>query len=116
MAFDGINDTATVGHEASLDAYPLTAAFWMKSSATGLTAFVNKYAAASLNGWQVFTSGGSLCAWYFRDRTNYVWDGGGCTMAVAGVNDNAWHHVAFVVDPTGGRLYVDGALRASRGS
>jgi hypothetical protein len=87
----------------------------MKTGATGLTALVNKYAAASLNGWQVFTSGGSLCAWYFRSATNYVWDGSGCTLAVAGVNDNQWHHVAFVVDAGGGRLYVDGALRASRG-
>ena len=115
VAFDGINDTAVVPHEASLNAYPLSTSFWMKTGATGLTGLVNKYAATSLNGWQVFTSGGNLCAWYFRDRTNYVWDGGGCTMAVGGVNDNAWHHVAFVVDQTGARLYVDGALRASRG-
>ena len=115
VAFDGINDAAIVPHETSLNAYPLSTAFWMKTGATGLSALVNKYAAASLNGWQVFTSGGSLCAWYFRDRANYVWDGGGCTMAVAGMNDNAWHHVAFVVDATGGRLYVDGTLRASRG-
>jgi len=115
VAFDGLDDLATVPHEASLDAYPLSTSFWMKTGATGLTALVNKYAAASRNGWQVFTNGGSLCAWYFRNATNYVWDGGGCTMAVAGVNDNQWHHVAFVVDAGGGRLYVDGALRASRG-
>jgi hypothetical protein len=115
LAFDGVNDSATVPHEASLDAYPLSASFWMKTGATGLSAVVNKYAAASLNGWQVFTNGGSLCAWYFRNATNYVWDGGGCTLAVAGVNDNQWHHVAFAVDAGGGRLYVDGALRASRG-
>ncbi|HZN04748.1 MAG TPA: LamG-like jellyroll fold domain-containing protein, partial [Candidatus Polarisedimenticolia bacterium] len=115
VAFDGVNDTASVPHHAALDAYPLSTAFWMKTGATGITALVNKYAASSLNGWQVFTGGGNLCAWYFRNASNYVWDGGGCTMAVAGINDNAWHHVVFVVDATGGRLYVDGALRASQG-
>jgi hypothetical protein len=61
----------------------------------------------------VFTSGGSLCAWYFRDASNYVWDGSGCSLAVTGVNDGAWHHVTFVVDATGGRIFVDGAQRAS---
>jgi hypothetical protein len=29
------------------------------------------------------------------------------------VNDGAWHHVAFVVDAAGGRLFVDGTQRAS---
>jgi len=114
VAFDGVNDTATVPHAASLDAYPLSVAFWMKTGTTGLSAFVNKYAASSKNGYQVFTSGGSLCAWYFRDASNYVWDGTGCSLPVAGLNDGAWHHVAFLVDPAGGRLFVDGALRASR--
>src|SRR5262249_10478656 len=103
VAFDGIDDTATVPHAAPPDGCPLSVAFWTKTGATGLSAFVNKYAASSKNGWQVFTSGGSLCAWYFRDASDYVWDGSGCSLPVAGVNDGAWHHVAFVVDATGGQ-------------
>lgn len=113
LAFDGVNDVASFPHAPALDSYPLSVAFWTKTTATGLTAFVNKYAASSKNGYQVFTSGGSLCAWYFRDASNYVWDGSGCSLAVTGVNDGAWHHVTFVVDATGGRIFVDGAQRAS---
>jgi sialidase-1 len=43
-----------------------------------------------------------------------VYDGGGCTLSTAGYADNTWHHVVYVVDAAGGRLYVDGQQRASR--
>src|SRR5206468_1468610 len=42
-------------------------------------------------------------------------DGSGCPMATGGYADNQWHQVAFVVDASGGRLYVDGVSRATRG-
>jgi hypothetical protein len=29
------------------------------------------------------------------------------------INDNAWHHLAFTVDDSGGKLYVDGVLKQS---
>lgn len=114
VAFDGIDDTASVAHDPSLDAYPLSLSFWMRSTSTGLSGIVNKYLVSSKNGYQVFTNGGALCGWYFRDAANYVWDGTACTLQVAGVNDGAWHHVAMVVDAAGGRMYVDGTQRASR--
>ena len=47
-------------------------------------------------------------------HTDYVWDGSSCTLATPGYNDGRWHHVAFVVDTTGGRLYVDGVKKAAR--
>ncbi|OLD63057.1 MAG: hypothetical protein AUI47_10515 [Acidobacteria bacterium 13_1_40CM_2_68_5] len=75
---------------------------------------LNKYLPASLNGYQIFTNGGSLCAWYFRDAANYIWDGTSCTLATPGYTDGQWHHVAFVVDASGGRLYVDGVQKAAR--
>jgi hypothetical protein len=114
VAFDGIDDTATVPHDAAFDSYPLSLSFWMRSTSAGLSGIVNKYLVSSRNGYQVFTSGGALCGWYFRDAANYVWDGTGCSLQVTGVNDGAWHHVAMVVDAAGGRIYVDGTQRASR--
>jgi hypothetical protein len=62
----------------------------------------------------VFLHNGSLCAWYIRDQVNHVYDGSDCTFNVAGFNDGQWHHVAFVVDAAGGRLYVDGALEGAQ--
>src|SRR5262249_18081415 len=114
LSFDGIDDYVDVPAAPALDAFPLTVAVWLRTTDTGLHGVVNKYLAASLNGYQIFTSGGSLCAWYFRDSAHYVWDGAGCTLAAPGYNDGQWHHVAFVVDLTGGALYVDGVLKGTR--
>ena len=76
---------------------------------------MNKYAASSYNGYNLFMNNGALCAWYLRSTTNYVYDGGGCTLSTTGYNDSQWHHVVYVVDASGGRLYVDGAVKASQG-
>jgi hypothetical protein len=114
LSFDGVDESVSVPHAAVLDAYPITVSLWMSTSAGTLSGLVNKYLPSSMSGYQVFTSGGNLCAWYFRDAANHVWDGSGCTLATPGFNDGQWHHVAFVVDASGGRLFVDGVLRASR--
>ncbi len=115
LAFDGVDDHVRVEHAGALDAYPLTVAAWVRTGAKrGVQGIVNKYVANSYNGYQLFLNAGTVCAWYFRDAANAVYDGTDCTLGAAGVNDGQWHHVAFVVDATGGRLYVDGAPRASR--
>jgi hypothetical protein len=115
LHLDGKDDYVNVAHASKLDSYPLTVSLWVKSTATNLAAVVNKYGPSSYNGYQVFFNKGNLCAWYFRSSSSYVWDGSSCSLATPGVNDGAWHHVAFVVDSTGGRLFVDGALRTKRG-
>ncbi len=115
LSFDGVSGYVNVPHTAALDSYPLTVAAWIKTSATGLNGIVNKYYPGSMNGYQVFMNGGNLCAWYFKDAANYVWDGSGCTLMTPGYNDNQWHQVVLVVDAGGGRMYVDGVLKASQG-
>jgi hypothetical protein len=35
-------------------------------------------------------------------------------LPAPGFNNGLWHHAVLVVDASGGRLYVDGVLRASR--
>ncbi len=114
LSFNGVDESVNVPHAAVLDAYPLTVSLWVNTTAGTLSGLVNKYLPGSRSGYQVFTSGGSLCAWYFRDAANYVWDGSGCTLATPGFNDGQWHHVAFLVDASGGGLFVDGTLRASQ--
>src|SRR2546425_7392523 len=61
----------------------------------------------------LFLNNGNLCAWYYKDWANYVYPGGGCPFNLPGYNDGQWHHVAFVVDATGGTLYVDGVQHGS---
>jgi hypothetical protein len=114
LSFDGVDDYVHVPHATALDAYPLSIAVWTKTAATGANGIVNKYVPGSRNGYQVFASSGNLCAWYFKDASNYIWDGTGCSLPVPGYNDNQWHHVVFVVDASGGKIYVDGLEKASR--
>src|SRR5207247_8673419 len=84
------------------------------SDLIGLHGVVNKYLPASLNGYQIFTNGGSLCAWYFRDAADYVWDGTSCTIAAEHTSELQSRDVAVCRDLLDGRLYVDGAQKAAR--
>ena len=114
LRFDGGDDFERVRHRAVLNAYPLSIVVSVKTTATRLHGIMNKYYSGSLNGYQIFTSGGNLCAWYFKDAGSKIFDGTGCTLAVPGYNDDRWHQVAFVVNAAGGTLFVDGVMRATR--
>jgi hypothetical protein len=114
QSFDGVSNFVTVTQKSSLNAFPLTVAAWFKTNSTaGVVGVVNKYVAGSYNGYNVFMNNGNVCAWYIRDTSNYVYDGGGCTFNIAGYNDNAWHQVVYVVDSSGGKLYLDGVQRGT---
>lgn len=116
LALDGVNDYVLVPHAARLNAYPLTAAVWFRTTSNGGTrGLLGKYVASSFNGYQMFFRNDKVCAWYFRNSANRIWDGGNCTLSASGYNDGAWHHAVLVVDAAGGRLYVDAVLKASRG-
>src|SRR5439155_23288798 len=97
LSFDGVDDYVDVPTAPALDTFPLTVAAWIKTTDTGLHGVINKYLPGSFNGYQIFTNGGSLCAWYFRDAADYVCDGPSCTLATPGYNDGQWHQLAFVV-------------------
>ena len=115
LQFDGATNSVTVPHNAALTAFPLTAEAWINTTQTvGVAALVSKYAANSFNGWQMFLNNGKLSAYYFGGRaSNAVYDGGSGAFSSGVIADGNWHHVAFTVDVSGGKLYVDGALAAS---
>jgi hypothetical protein len=115
LSLDGVNDFVRVPHTAALNAFPITVAAWFKTNTTaGLKGVVNKYFAGSFNGYQIFFQDGDLCAWLLRDMSNYIYDGGECTMRTTGFNDDQWHQAVFVADTAGGRLYVDGVQKATQ--
>lgn len=110
----GVDGKAEVAHTPALNAYPLTLEAWVKTSqTTGQQGLLNKYSSGSFNGYQVFLLNGELRAWYFRNSGSHIW-GGGDGLNAGFIADGRWHHIAFVVDDTGGRVYVDGELRVSR--
>jgi hypothetical protein len=111
LDFDGSGNYVAVPHRAALNAFPLTVITWVKTA--GGSDLVNKYVSSSLNGWNVFMRGGRVRAWYFASNNRFIWDGGdGLDGGL--VADGLWHHVAFTVEVSGGKIYVDGVLKDSR--
>ena len=75
----------------------------------GFIGVINKYFASSNNGWLLQLHNGNITAYYLATSASHVsgLDGGW-------VANGAWQHVAFTVDASGGKLYVNGGLRDSR--
>jgi hypothetical protein len=115
LLFNGTNSFVEFPHAPELNAYPFTVSCWVRTLNTSdqERGIVNKYPVGSANGYQLYLREGRVYAWYFRNGSNYVWDGG---RGLDGgfIADGAWHHIQFVVDASGGKLYVDGQLRTSR--
>ena len=115
IRFDGQQSRVYVSHRSELNLFPFTVTCWIKTSQSSPQAkgLVSKYADASGYGYSLVLINGRARAWYFRDPSNYVWDG---DLGLDGgvVADGNWHHLAFVVDATGGTLYVDGVAAANQ--
>ena len=117
LSLNGVNQNVTVASTADLNAYPLTVTAWVKTSRTALSydAIVNKYLSGSGNGYSLHLYNGHVYAYYFRgDGISHVYaadpglDGGV-------IADGQWHHVAYTVGSTGGKIFVDGVQRNSLG-
>ena len=117
VSLNGVNQYVSVASTADLNTYPLTVAAWVKTSRTALSfdAIVNKYISGSANGYSLHLYNGHIYSYYFRgDGISHVYasdpglDGGV-------IADGQWHHVAYTVGITGGKMFVDGVLRNSLG-
>ncbi|MBI3853437.1 MAG: VCBS repeat-containing protein [Verrucomicrobia bacterium] len=105
--------SVSVPHDSALNAYPITITAWIETVQTFAQAgIVTKATSPGAEGWQVDLDFGTLTALY--QTPNGSVGSVGSPLAATGIADGVWHHVAFTVDATGGRLYVDGVQRDSR--
>lgn len=113
LQFDGVDDSVVIPHSSVLNSAELTVTAWVQTSQTnGWSGIVTKFDETSVNGWQLSLLNGSVRAQYVVAGNRFV---GGSTGLNGGfVADGQWHHLAFVVDDSGGRLQIDGALRAAQ--
>src|SRR5439155_20340501 len=110
----GTVNYVAVPHTAAFNSLPITVMAWVNTiQTTGQQGLVNKYAANSLNGWNLFLLNGHVRAWYFVSSTRNVY-GGGDGLDGGFIADGTWHHIALVVDSSGASLYVDGINQFSR--
>lgn len=109
LRFNGANQSVVVAHDAFLNAFPLSITAWVKTAqnSPGYAAIANKYTPGSGNGYSLHLHQGRVSAFYFNGGPGFVYAGdpglGGGFIA-----DGRWHHVAYVVDATGARIYLDG--------
>jgi plastocyanin len=115
LYFDGIDDVVTISHNSVLDSYPLSIAVWVKTSTNdGISrGILSKYTTGSNNGYQIYLKNGNIYARYFKDSSNYIRDISGEGVNGGSIKDGYWHHVVFVVDSSGGTIYVDGQQKSN---
>lgn len=94
----------------AMDYYPITFGAWIKTSnsTVGYAAVISEYVSGSLSGFMLHAhSDGHARFWYFKDASNYVYDGGN-GWDCGTVNNNAWRHVVVTIASGGGTCYLDG--------
>ena len=120
ISIDRLDGAVKIPHTNTLNFIPMTIASWVKtehSSLPGAVGIVDKTVKNTTSGYFMFLLGGHLRAIYWQDASNCIWAGNWDVYEgfdAGFVADGHWHHLAFTVDVTGGRLYVDGRLRSSR--
>ena len=111
LEFDGVNDLVEIPHDNALNAFPLTLMAWVKTTqASGVyPAIITKYVGGIGQGYAVAFDAGRVTAWYYADASNYLWD---ANDGIDGrfIANGQWQHIAYVVDETGGRIYLNGTL------
>ena len=117
LNFDSSDDDVTFGNASEFNAYPMTITFWMKTglNTSGKKGIVNKYASGI--GYVINLENDNVGAWYLRGNSNEIYTGGdsgaeGMKIA-SNIADNNWHFIAWTVDSTGGKGYLDGVLTRS---
>ena len=111
LKFAGVNGYVQVAHNPDLNAYPLTATGWFRTTnaVSPVQSIVSKYKESSGNGWSLFVQNGKLRGFYYHPPFVAAIDFTSSTI----VADGAWHHAALTVDASGGKLFLDGTLIGS---
>ena len=122
------NQQITIPGTESQNHYPLTISLWYNPANQPVGAQTNvfsKYVAASWNGFQILygdntnvpnngtnlNNGFGTQSWYARNISNRVIGYYGSPgFLQSNVNINTWYHYVFVLDSTGGKIYVNGQL------
>jgi Concanavalin A-like lectin/glucanases superfamily/Secretion system C-terminal sorting domain len=122
------NQFITIPNSSSLNHYPLTVSLWYNASTYptgGECNIFSKYVAASWNGFQILygdntrvdnsgkieNNGFGVQSWYVRNISNKcIGYYNEPAFLQSNISINKWYHYVFVLDDTGGKIYVDGNL------
>ena len=111
FAFDGSNDYVDIGNV--LNQFPITISAWTKTNSTSESYnvdVVNKYTAASGNGYRLAFSSNGISGFYFKNNSNRT---NNCDNEYGTVSTNIWYYVVMIVDSNGIKFYLNGSLVGS---
>jgi len=113
LSFNGVHNYVSVPHSVSLDAYPITIGTWVKKDITNTSGgIIQKYLSGIFDGYMIFIATSRVKAWYWKDSSNHVRMDAAATDG--GVIDSNWHYITFVVDSSGGKIFIDGVLKNTK--
>ena len=122
------NQQINIPSTATLNYYPITISLWYNASVfpTGAqTNVFSKYVSASWDGYQILygdntnvsnnggivNNGFGTQSWYLRGLSDKVIGYyGEPSFLQSNINLNTWYHYVFVLDSSGGKIYVNGQL------
>lgn len=122
------NQEIYIPNTENLNTYPLTISLWYNASSLedGMASNIfSKYVPAAWNGFQILLSdcrnvlnngaylnnGFGIQSWYLRDTNNRVIGYfGESPFLQQNISSNVWYHYVFVLDATGGKIYLNGQL------
>lgn len=109
--FDGDSSRLLVTPATNFNLLPVTVSAWVNPGANPGTdiALVSNYLNASANGWGLFLNGDSVRAWYYGTQGSVP-----AGFLSVPLTEKKWHHLTAVFDSTGGRLFANGMLVATR--
>ncbi|WPC42979.1 LamG domain-containing protein [Clostridium sp. JS66] len=110
LSFNGTNSVVSITNKSIYNTLTLTVECWIKTSVNDFTqrGIINKYVDSSANGWTVTLDGGKIQVYYYSTSANHI-----NFIGTKNVADGVWHHIAFTVDSTGGKIYIDGVVDTS---
>jgi hypothetical protein len=122
------NQQITIPNSSTQNEYPLTISLWYNASTYptgGQTNIFSKYVPASWNGFQILygdntkvsnngtteNNGFGTQSWYAKDFNNRVIGYyNSPSFEQPSISLDNWYHYVFVLDATGGKIYVNGKL------
>jgi hypothetical protein len=114
----GVGQDIIVPRTETRNYLPITVSMWyyLDADARAAQNLFSKYVTASFNGVQLLLAPRGeernvIVPWYLANNADGVLgDYGESPFYLANLGNNRWHHLVFVVDQSGGRLYANGQL------
>ena len=125
------NQQITIPNTATMNTYPLTVSLWYNANSlpNGVSSNIfSKYVPAAWNGFEIllsdcrnvssnginYNNGFGVPSWYLRSGTNKcIGYYGETPFLQPNISANTWYNYVFVLDSTGGKIYVNGQLVGS---